>query len=196
MPAASLEQVRLLSNLETANHKLLQIALFGQPELDEILARKSMRQLRDRVTQHFRLAPLADDEVEGYLEFRLRTAGYRGPRLFAPAAVRLLARASEGLSRRVNVIADKALLSAYSRGEHLVTRKHVREAIRVRTRAIAPFQSVAQDTRVRRRSRDVEEEARALSLQGPSLRPLCSGSPIGPIPAYSVRNSDQREQPE
>ncbi|MCB1928247.1 MAG: AAA family ATPase [Rhodocyclaceae bacterium] len=130
MPAASLEQVRLLSNLETANHKLLQIALFGQPELDEILARKSMRQLRDRVTQHFRLAPLADDEVEGYLEFRLRTAGYRGPRLFAPAAVRLLARASEGLSRRVNVIADKALLSAYSRGEHLVTRKHVREAIR------------------------------------------------------------------
>ena len=130
MPAASLEQVRLLSNLETANHKLLQIVLFGQPELDEILARKSMRQLRDRVTQHFRLAPLAEDEVEGYLDFRLRTAGYRGPRLFAPAAVRLLAHASDGLSRRVNVIADKALLSAYSRGEHLVVTRHVREAIR------------------------------------------------------------------
>ncbi|MCB1908374.1 MAG: AAA family ATPase [Rhodocyclaceae bacterium] len=130
MPAASLEQVRLLSNLETANHKLLQIVLFGQPELDEILARQSMRQLRDRITQHFRLAPLAEGEVASYLDFRLRMAGYRGPRLFAPAAINLLARASDGLSRRVNVIADKALLSAFSRGEHLITTHHVREAIR------------------------------------------------------------------
>ena len=130
MPTASLEQVRLLSNLETANHKLLQIVLFGQPELDDILARQSMRQLRDRVTQHFRLAPLAEDEVASYLDFRLRMAGYRGPRLFAPAAVRLLARAADGLSRRVNVLADKALLSAYSRGEHQITTRHVREAIR------------------------------------------------------------------
>ncbi len=130
MPPASLEQVRLLSNLETDEHKLLQIVLFGQPELDEILQRQAMRQLRDRITQHFRLTPLAPTEVADYLGFRLRTAGYRGPELFARSAASLLARASAGLSRRINVLADKALLSAYSRGAHQVKRTHVEEAIR------------------------------------------------------------------
>ena len=77
MPAESLEEIRLLSNLETKAAKLLQIALFAQPELDERLAAKDMRQLRERITQHFNLTPLTPDDVAAYLDFRLRAAGHR-----------------------------------------------------------------------------------------------------------------------
>ena len=129
MPIASLEQIRLLSNLETANQKLLQIVLFGQPELDEMLAGRAMRQLKDRITQHFRLSPLGASEVARYLDYRLRAAGYRGPELFAAAAVRLLTRASTGLSRRINILADKALLAVFAEGTHQVRPKHVRAAV-------------------------------------------------------------------
>ena len=129
MPAGSLEQIRLLSNLETSNQKLLQIVLFGQPELDAILARKSMRQLKDRITHNFRIDPLGGEEVGEYLDFRLRAAGYRGPTPFARSSVRLLGKASDGLSRRLNILADKALLSAYTRGANQVKPKHVQDAI-------------------------------------------------------------------
>jgi len=120
MPAESLEEIRLLSNLESKAAKLLQIALFAQPELDERLAATDMRQLRERITQHFNLAPLKAAEVAGYIEFRLRTAGYHGPNPFTGAAIELIARLSEGLSRRINILADKALLAAYSAGRHQV----------------------------------------------------------------------------
>jgi MSHA biogenesis protein MshM len=129
MPEATLEQVRLLSNLESSRHKLLHMVLFGQPELDETLAKTSLRQLRDRVTHSFRMRPLAPPEVAKYLAFRMRAAGYRGPDLFVPRAAALLARASEGLTRRINILADKALLAAYSEGSHAVTVRHVRAAI-------------------------------------------------------------------
>jgi type II secretory pathway predicted ATPase ExeA len=129
MPEETLEQVRLLSNLETSRHKLLQIVLFGQPELDEVLALASMRQLKDRITHSFRMRPLSAAEVGTYLTFRLRAAGYRGPDLFAPAAVTLIARAAGGLSRRINILADKALLAAYSEGAHAVGTKQARAAI-------------------------------------------------------------------
>ena len=99
MPEDTLEQVRLLSNLESSRHKLLQIVLFGQPELDATLAKASLRQLRDRVTHSFRMRPLAPGEVARYLAFRMRAAGYRGPDLFAARAANLLARASDGLTR-------------------------------------------------------------------------------------------------
>ncbi len=120
MPADTLEQIRLLSNLESERHKLIKIALFGQPELDDMLARADMRQLKDRITQHFRLDPLLPADVETYLDFRLRAAGYRGPPLFETAATTRIARESGGLTRRINVLADKALLSAYARGAHSV----------------------------------------------------------------------------
>jgi type II secretory pathway predicted ATPase ExeA len=129
MPEETLEQVRLLSNLETSRHKLLQIVLFGQPELDEVLALASMRQLKDRITHSFRMRPLQAAEVATYLSFRMRAAGYRGPDLFAPAAVTLIARASGGLSRRINILADKALLAAYSEGAHAVGTKQARAAV-------------------------------------------------------------------
>ena len=129
MPAETLEQVRLLSNLETSRHKLLQIVLFGQPELNEVLALASMRQLKDRITHSFRMRPLQTAEVATYLSFRMRAAGYRGPDVFAPAAVTRIARAAGGLSRRINILADKALLAAFSEGAHAIAAKQARAAI-------------------------------------------------------------------
>jgi MSHA biogenesis protein MshM len=129
MPEETLEQVRLLSNLESNRHKLLQIALFGQPELDDTLAKSSLRQLRDRITQAFRMRPLSSVEVERYLVFRMRAAGYRGPDVFSSRAVSLIARASSGLTRRINILADKALLAAFTENAHAVTDRHVRAAV-------------------------------------------------------------------
>ena len=118
MPPETLEQIRLLSNLETSRDKLLQIVLFGQPELDQMLARPDMRQLRDRITHSFRLEPLVRSDVAEYVDFRMRAAGYRGPTVFSSSAIRLLARASQGLTRRINILADKALLAAYAANSH------------------------------------------------------------------------------
>lgn len=129
MPEDTLEQVRLLSNLETSRHKLLQIVLFGQPELDEVLSLDSMRQLRDRITHGFRMRPLTEAEVRTYLDFRMRAAGYRGPEVFAPQGVARIARASGGLTRRVNLLADKALLAAFSEGTHAIGAKQARIAV-------------------------------------------------------------------
>jgi type II secretory pathway predicted ATPase ExeA len=130
MPAESLEQIRLLSNLETGRHKLLQLVLFGQPELDALLETRPMRPLRDRITHHFRLDPLSAAEVTEYLDFRLRAAGYRGPALFSPAASRRIAHYAGGLTRRVNVLADKALLAAYAQNMHAINPSHVKSAAR------------------------------------------------------------------
>ncbi|HEX7053023.1 MAG TPA: AAA family ATPase [Burkholderiales bacterium] len=138
MPDDTLEQVRLLSNLESNRHKLLHIVLFGQPELDETLAKPSLRQLRDRITQAFRMRPLAGAEVAKYLSFRMRAAGYRGPELFSSGAVARIARASAGLTRRINILADKALLAAYTENTHAITARHARAAIADAELATAP----------------------------------------------------------
>ena len=128
MPAESLEEIRLLSNLESKATKLLQIALFAQPELDERLAANDMRQLRERITQHFNLSPLKAGEVGNYIDFRLRAAGYRGPNPFTARAIEMIAKVSEGLSRRINILADKSLLAAYSGGSHQVDAAEVKIA--------------------------------------------------------------------
>jgi MSHA biogenesis protein MshM len=114
MPLKTLEEIRLLSNLETHHHKLMQIVLFGQPELDEKLENKSIRQLRERITHSFHLQPLTAGEIHEYLHFRLQAAGCPWPQLFSPRAEKLIAKASAGLSRRINILADKALLAAYA----------------------------------------------------------------------------------
>lgn len=124
-PIATLEEIRLLSNLETQHHKLLQIVLFGQPELDEILADSTIRQLKERITHSFRLDPLNTTDIRAYLDFRMRQAGYKGPDVFSVGAVREIARASIGLTRRVNIIADKALLAAYTEQKHDISARHV-----------------------------------------------------------------------
>ena len=129
MPLATLEEIRLLSNLETGKEKLLQIVLFGQPELDEHLALPHMRQLKERITHSFNLAPLPPRDVRDYVNFRLRAAGYHGPDLFGAEALRLIAEASEGLTRRINIYADKTLLAAFAAGTHTVSGDHARAAI-------------------------------------------------------------------
>ena len=114
MPIETLEEVRLFSNLETHQHKLMQIVLFGQPELDKNLQDKSIRQLRERITHSFDLRPLSADEVSDYIRFRLQAAGCPAPQVFSSAAEKLIAKASGGLTRRINILADKAMLAAYA----------------------------------------------------------------------------------
>jgi type II secretory pathway predicted ATPase ExeA len=116
MPLETLEEIRLLSNLETGQHKLLQIVLFGQPELDEKLGVNSIRQLRERITHNFYLSPLNRAQIKEYLNFRMRSAGYHGPDLFDNRMARLIGRYSAGLIRRINILADKILLAAYAAG--------------------------------------------------------------------------------
>ena len=130
MPIATLEEIRLLSNLETKSDKLLQIVLFGQPELDDNLRENSIRQLKERITHSFRLEPLTAAETREYLMFRLRAAGYRGPDLFSDGIVREIARISGGLTRRINLITDKALLAAFSENTHSIRKKHIDAAVR------------------------------------------------------------------
>ena len=130
MPIATLEEIRLLSNLETKSDKLLQIVLFGQPELDDNLRQTQIRQLKERITHSFRLEPLTAPEAREYLMFRLRAAGYRGPDLFSDGVVREIMRISGGLTRRINLIADKALLAAFSENTHTIRQKHIDAAVR------------------------------------------------------------------
>ncbi len=129
MPLESLEEVRLLSNLETETHKLLQIVLFGQPDLDRNLGQPQMRQLKERITHNFILPPFQKGPLADYLMFRMRTAGYRGPDLFGTGAVKLIANASQGITRRINVLADKALLAAFAENTHDILPRHVKAAI-------------------------------------------------------------------
>ncbi|HEY2629345.1 MAG TPA: AAA family ATPase, partial [Usitatibacter sp.] len=129
IPLATLEEVRLLSNLETGTEKLLQLVLFGQPELDQHLALPNLRQLRERITHSFTLLPLPPREIRDYVNFRLRAAGYHGPDLFDAEVLRIIGDASEGLTRRINIFADKTLLAAFAAGTHTVTADHARAAV-------------------------------------------------------------------
>lgn len=140
MPMETLEEIRLLSNLETSQHKLMQIVLFGQPELDVHLAQPHMRQLKERITHSFNLLPLPARDIKDYLGFRLRAAGYKGPDLFSKEALALIAEASEGLTRRINIYADKTLLAAYAEGTHTISADHARAAIND-TQILAPAAS-------------------------------------------------------
>jgi len=128
MPLETLESLRLLSNLETEKRKLVQVVLFGQPELDARLAQSSVRQLRQRITFQYRLSALNASELEHYLAHRLRVAGYRGSRVFLPAAVRRLHRACRGVPRLANIIAHKSMLLAFGEGLQQVLPRHVRAA--------------------------------------------------------------------
>jgi MSHA biogenesis protein MshM len=126
MPSESLEALRLLTNLETEKRKLVQIVLFGQPELDEKLDAKQLRQLRQRITFQHRLAPLTREETGFYVMHRLRIAGYVGSDLFSRRALAKLYRVSGGVPRLVNIVAHKALLVAFGEGMHQVVARHRR----------------------------------------------------------------------
>lgn len=128
MPVETLEALRLLSNLETEKRKLLQIVLFGQPELDVKLHRPEVRQLLQRIAFHYRLGGLKKSEIANYVAHRLRVAGYRGDGLFSPAALRGLHRASGGTPRLINILAHKSLLSVFGEGSQMAKLRHVRRA--------------------------------------------------------------------
>nr|WP_315398966.1 AAA family ATPase [uncultured Duganella sp.] len=146
MPLETLEAIRLLTNLETAHSKLLQIVLFGQPELDAHLALPGMRQLRERITHSFEVPAMEPALVAEFLAFRLRAAGHDGPAVFSPAAAKLIGKKSEGIVRRINILADKALLAAFADDAGVVDRRHVRLALRE-----APFGAALLNRRARGR---------------------------------------------
>jgi MSHA biogenesis protein MshM len=129
MPLATLETVRLLTNLETEKRKLMQVVLFGQPELDRKLESESVRQLRQRITFQYTLKALARHEVNDYVAHRLTIAGYSGPALFTDGALKAIHLASRGVPRLVNILAHKSLLLAYGEGARRAERRHVRVAV-------------------------------------------------------------------
>ena len=130
IPVETLEALRLLTNIETEKRKLLQIVLFGQPELNRKLELEAIRQLAQRITFHYHLGPLGRDDLDYYLAHRLRVAGFSGARLFSRAAVGRLYRASRGIPRLVNILAHKAMMLCYGEGKQLVGVGHVNAAAR------------------------------------------------------------------
>jgi len=142
-----LEQIRMLSNLETVRDKLIQIILLGQPELRRLLALPSLRQLNERITVRYDLKPLAREDVRRYIEHRLVTAG--GEKIgssFTAGSYDLIYRMSRGIPRRINAICDRALLIAYGKDIRTIDRRLIRAAIR----DIGP--GYLQETGIRRRA--------------------------------------------
>ncbi len=128
LPFEMLENLRLLSNLETDTHKLLQIILIGQPELRDKLNVRSLRQLRQRITVRYHLGPLNEEETGRYLQHRISTAGGRGVPFFDRGAVRRVYRYSGGIPRLINAVADKALLGGFVAQSNQITRRMVKRA--------------------------------------------------------------------
>jgi len=128
MPRETLETLRLLTNLETEKRKLMQVILFGQPELDERLAHESVRQLRQRITFQHTLGRMTQSETAHYVAHRLTVAGYRGAPIFTGGAVRRVYAASQGVPRLINILANKAMMLAFGEGKHRVGWRHARAA--------------------------------------------------------------------
>ena len=130
MPVETMEALRLLTNLETEKQKLLQVILFGQPELDERLNDKDVRQLKQRITFSYKLKPIDRKGMELYLTHRLGVAGYKGGNLFEVSAMGRLFKASRGIPRLINILSHKSMMSAYGQGTKYVDSKNMRAAIR------------------------------------------------------------------
>jgi MSHA biogenesis protein MshM len=129
LPGQSLEALRLFTNIETETRKLLQVVLFAQPELDERLAEKAFRQLKQRITFSYKLRPLNTSEVEHYIQHRLQVAGHNSAPLFSRALAKKVAKVSGGIPRLVNIICHKMLMLAYGEGRYQLTNKHLSRAI-------------------------------------------------------------------
>tara|TARA_Y100000782_G_scaffold45051_1_gene50684 strand:- start:9853 stop:10755 length:903 start_codon:yes stop_codon:yes gene_type:complete len=129
MPEETIEALRLLTNLETESAKLFQVVLFGQPELDELLSQKSLRQLLQRITFSYELSHLDNEAVEHYIDQRIQKAGFNGMSLFKRDASNKIARASGGTPRLINILSHKALMAAYGKGDLKVDGAHVLRAI-------------------------------------------------------------------
>jgi len=129
MPEETLEAIHLLTNIETKNNKYLQIVLFGQPELDELLDRPMLRKLKRKLAFSFELPALDRDSVEAYVEHRLIKAGYNGSNMFTNNALDLLFKGSRGIPRLINVLSHKALMVAFGKGEQIIDESHIDSAI-------------------------------------------------------------------
>lgn len=125
MPLETLEEIRLLLNLETDQHKLVQIVLFGQPELDVILSKPEIRQFQSRISHSIYLPAFGVQDVKSYLNFRMRKAGYQGKDLFDTRVAKFISKHSKGLPRDIHVLADRALLAAYSEGTKVIKPCHI-----------------------------------------------------------------------
>jgi len=138
LPIESIEALRLMTNLETETQKLLQVVLFGQPELDEKLALPELRQLKQRVTFSYCLRLMNRDQVYQYVRHRMAAAGYRGAEIFDHKCTKLMFKASKGTPRIVNILCHKALMLAYGEGKQRVLPAHIRFAIKDTEAATSP----------------------------------------------------------
>lgn len=129
MPRETIECLRLLTNLETEKRKLLQVVMLGQPELDSLLARRDLRQLKQRIIFSERLQPFSKEGVQRYIQHRLTSAGAKDSDLFSRNAKNLVYYGSGGIPRLINILAHKALISAYGKGHRRVNSWHVAKAI-------------------------------------------------------------------
>ncbi len=196
-----LEQLRLLTNLETSQRKLLQIILLGQPELLQLLARPDLRQLSQRITARYHLGPLSRKELGTYVNHRLAVAGLRS-QLFPPATLDRLHRLSGGVPRLINVLCDRALLGTYVKGEGEVSRRTLRQAAREVLGEQAPSQGIA--VPVRWLAAGVLLVAAVLALATIYFRPELLSAALGPAqvapavsapatPAEAAQGSSQGE---
>lgn len=128
MPVQTLESLRLLTNLETEKRKLLQVVLFGQPELDILLNQPSVRQLKQRITFSYQLLPLNKVAMYAYIRHRLQIAGCNNNALFTKRACEAIYKHSQGIPRLINILCHKALLCAYGEGKQNVNHKHIKMA--------------------------------------------------------------------
>jgi MSHA biogenesis protein MshM len=128
LPAQTLEALRLITNLETEEKKLVQVILFGQTELDSLLNQDRFRQLRQRITFSHYLKPMSADETKQYIEFRLAQSGYNGPSLFNAKALKFLYKTSAGVPRMINVLAHKSLMAAFADRAPIVDEIHIKRA--------------------------------------------------------------------
>jgi MSHA biogenesis protein MshM len=129
LPEDSLEALRLFTNLETETRKLLQVVLFAQPELDERLATIRFRQLKQRITFSYKLRAMTVQEVQCYIQHRMKVAGYKGAVLFSDTLSKKVAKISKGIPRLVNVLCHKMLMLSYGQGQYQITKKHLSAAI-------------------------------------------------------------------
>jgi len=130
LPIETLETLRLLTNLETEKRKLLQVVLFGQPELDVRLNDPQVRQLKQRITFSYKLLPIDSNGMHAYINHRLVIAGYQGGNLFNHQALTRVYKSSRGIPRLINILSHKAMMVAYGRGDHMVAKQHVASAVK------------------------------------------------------------------
>lgn len=130
MPEETLDQIRLLSQVEASGNKIMQMVLFGPEELDHNLALPELRPVRERITQSFRLKRLNLKDISEYIEFKMNAAGYEGPPVFSQNSIKLMVRLTNGVPRRINILADKALLSSGLGGRFDVNSKDIITAAR------------------------------------------------------------------